>query len=395
MDKYQLYVSDSSYFSGKLEAYVRYKGLPHDRHEISINTMREVILPATGLIKVPVMQCPDGRWLKDTTPMIQWLDGQHPEPPVYPAEAAARFIALLVEDYADEWMWRPAMYYRWAFPDSHRLRRARLGAELAHGTIHSGWLIGWYFRWRQYLVFVLGDGVRAHNRAAVEAVYHRTLHELTALLEDRPFLLGERPSIVDFAFFGSMFRHYALDPHPAKIMVDTAPAVWAWVARVWNARAQREGRGALGDFAPKAWDAIFGDIAREYLPYLDRNAAAYASGDRRFDLHLPGGDPETLYPRMPVVRYRVACRSQLLKAWHALDAGAQARVRERLGESGIAAWLESAQDVDAGLDAEFVLPLAQRYPQARGLHGLRMYAGTPWDLPAPPIKNDLPPRPKP
>lgn len=379
--RYQLYVSDSSYFSGKLEAYLRYKGIAHDRHEVSVKTMREVILPNTGLIKVPVMQCPDGRWLKDTTPMIQWLDAQHPAAPVYPQDAAARFIALLVEDYADEWMWRPAMYYRWAFPDSHRLRRARLGHELAEGTLHPGWLMGWYFRWRQYLVFVRGDGVRAHNRAAVEAVYHRTLRELSALLEERPFLLGARPSIVDFAFFGSMFRHYALDPHPAKIMVDTAPAVWAWVARVWNAQAAREGAGALEDFNDQVWDGLFADIAGEYLPYLDDNAQAYAKRLARFDLRL-GKD---CYPSMPVVRYRVACRGQLLNAFRALDAGARQRVRERLGKSGIAAWLASAEDVDAGLDAEFVLPLSRRYPPARGWHGLKLYAGTPWDLPAPPI----------
>ena len=386
MTPYQLYVSDSSYFSGKLEGYLRYKGIAHDRHEISINTMRNVILPATGFMKVPVMQCPDGRWLKDTTPMIQWLDRQHPQPSVYPEDPAARFIALLVEDYADEWMWRPAMYYRWRFADSHRLRRARLGHELAEGTLHSSWLMGWYFRWRQYWVFVRGDGVRPHNEPAVQEVYHRTLRELSALLEMRPFLLGTRPSIVDFAFFGSMFRHYALDPYPAKIMVDTAPAVWAWVARVWNARAAREGGGTLEDFPATEWQPLFADILREYLPYLDDNAKAYAKKLKRFDLTLPrhpreGGDP-VLYPSMPVVRYRVACRSQLLKAWHALDAGARANAAQKLG--GIAAWFEAAQDVDAGLDDEFVLPLAQRYPEARGLYGLRMYQGTPWDLPAPP-----------
>ena len=381
MNRYQLYVSDSSYFSGKLEAFVRYKGIAHDRHEINVTAMREVILPNTGLIKVPVMQCPDGRWLKDTTPMMAWLDREHPQAGIYPADPAARFLAELIEDYADEWMWRPAMYYRWAFPDSHRFRRSRLGHELAAGTLHPAFLMGWYFRWRQYFVFVRGDGVRAHNRAAVEANYHRTLRELGAILEDRPFLSGTRPGIADFAFFGSMFRHYALDPHPAKIMVDTAPAVWAWVARVWNARADREGAGALEDFSASAWDAIFRDIAVEYAPYLDANARAYAQGAKRFDLTLP----DATYPSMPVVRYRVACRSRILRAFLALDPFARTKVGQRLAASGVAQWLESARDIDAGLDAEFVMPLERRYPPARGLHGLRMYQGTPWDLPKPPI----------
>lgn len=387
MSRYKAYVSDSSYYSGKLEACLRYKGIAHERVEINVDTMRQLILPATGFMKVPAMQCPDGRWLKDTTPMIQWLDRQHPRHPVYPDDAATRFLALLVEDYADEWLWRPAMYYRWQFPDSHRLRRARLGHELAAGTVHPGWLMGWYFRWRQYLVFVRGDGVRRDNRAHVEALYHRTLRQLSALLQERPFLLGGRPSIVDFAFFASMFRHFALDPHPAKIMVDTAPAVWEWVARVWNARGERYGAGALEDFSAAAWDDILASIAAEYLPYLDANAAAWARGAARFDLVLG----EARYPRLPVVRYRVACRGQLRQAWRALDAAARGRVERRLAASGIARWLATAPDVDAGLDAEFELPLSQRYPEARGLYGIRLFGkGTPWDLPAQPVRRGRP-----
>src|SRR4051812_13877580 len=124
---YKLYVSDSSYYSGKLEAYLRYKGIAHERIEIDMNVLRSTILPATGFMKVPVMRCADGRWLKDTTPMIQWLDRAHPQYPIYPEDPATRFMSLLVEDYADEWMWRPAMYYRWQFADSHILRRHRLG----------------------------------------------------------------------------------------------------------------------------------------------------------------------------------------------------------------------------------------------------------------------------
>jgi glutathione S-transferase len=385
---YKTYVSDSSYFSGKLEAFLRYKEIPHERIEINVDILRKVILPATGFMKVPVMQCPEslgGRWLKDTTPMLQWLDRAHPQYPIYPEDPAARFIALLVEDYADEWLWRPAMYYRWRFADSHMLRRHRLGHELAAGTVHPAWLMGWYFRWRQYLVFVRGDGVRAHNEHHLQAIYRRTLSQLSRLLASRPFLLGARPGIVDFAFFGPMFRHFALDPNPAKLMVDTAPAVWEWVARVWNARGSRlHGGAALEDFSSPDWEEVFAGIASEYLPYLDANAHAYAAGDKRFDFSLPGAS----YPRLPVVRYRVACRSQLLQAFRALDAAAQQRVRARLDASGIGPWLAAAADVDAGLDSEFQLPLARRYPAARGWYGLRrFFRGTPWDLPAAPLAD--------
>ncbi|HUS25244.1 MAG TPA: glutathione S-transferase family protein [Candidatus Binatia bacterium] len=384
---YKAYVSDVSYYSGKLEAFLHYKEIPHQRVEINTRVMREVLLPATGMMKVPAMQCPDGRWLKDTTPMLRWLDAQHPQASIYPADPATRFIALLVEDYADEWLWRPAMHYRWSFADSHRLLRHRLGRELSATTLHPASLIGWYMRWRQYLVFVRGDGVRAHNRGAVEALYLRTLDQLTALLRERPFLLGTRPSIVDFGYFASMFRHFALDPASARVMVDRAPAVYAWVARLWNARANRDGAGRLEDFSAAAWDAVLGEIGTDYLPYLDANAQAYARGARRFDLALR----DARYPRMPVVRYRVACREQLLKEYAALDPAARVSVDQRLRASGVAGWLAQAKPIASGLDREFVMPLAQRYPPARGWYGLRLYRGTPWDIPAPPIDPQGPP----
>jgi glutathione S-transferase len=374
------YVSDVSYYSGKLEAYLRYAQIAHRRVEINTRILRDTILPATGYMKVPCMQCPDGRWLKDTTPMIAWLDARHAAPSIYPADPAQRFLALLVEDYADEWLWRPAMYYRWNFADSHALLRRRLGRDLAAGTWHSPMLLGWFMRWRQYRVYVRGDGVRRHNEAAVQALYARTLTQLEALLAGRRFLLGERPSIVDFAYFASMFRHFALDPHSAKQMVDTAPAVYAWVGRVWAARADRDrdrDRG-LESFDDPAWGAVFAEIGRDYLRYLDTNARAYAEGRKHVDLQLD----DARYPRMPVVRYRVACREQLLKAWHALDAGAQHAVCIRTAASGIAAWLQTAAPIPAGLDAEFALPLQQRYPETAWF-GLRAMRGTPWDMPRP------------
>lgn len=380
MAPYTLYVSDVSYYSGKLEAFLRYRGIEHRRVCINTPIMRQVILPATGVMKVPCMRTDDGRWLKDSTPMMAWLDAQHPGPTIYPEAPATHFLSLLLEDYADEWLWRPAMHYRWSFADSHRLLRRRLGDELGHGLRYPKWLVGWYMRWRQYLVFVRGDGVRRNNRTHVEAIYHDTLRQLSALLTQHPFLQGERPGIVDFAFFASMFRHFALDPASAKIMVARAPAVYAWVARVWNASSARLLTAPMGDFGAAAWDAVFEQLSRQYLPYLDANAQAYADGRKRFS-HATDG---VSYPKLPVVRYRVACRERLLSGYRALSAAQRRTVQARLPDSA-AQWLESAANIPSGLEREFDLPLAQHYPAARGWYGLKLLSGTPWDLPAAPL----------
>jgi len=68
------YVADMSYFSGKMEAYLRYKEIPFERRVVDMKVMRDEVLPASGLMKVPVIRMANGQWLKDTTPMIEWLD---------------------------------------------------------------------------------------------------------------------------------------------------------------------------------------------------------------------------------------------------------------------------------------------------------------------------------
>ena len=72
----------------------------------------------------------DGRWMTDTTPMIAWLEERHPDPAVIPPAEPLRFAALLIEDFGDEWLWRPAMHYRWSHAADRALVSRGLAAEL-------------------------------------------------------------------------------------------------------------------------------------------------------------------------------------------------------------------------------------------------------------------------
>jgi glutathione S-transferase len=112
-----------SYFTGKLEAVLRFKELPYQR--ISTPPGRG-LARKTGVAQVPAVRLADGCWITDTTPMIAWLDERFPEHRVIPEDPVLAFVSRLVEDYADEWLWRPAMHYRWNYPQDayHRLRPA-------------------------------------------------------------------------------------------------------------------------------------------------------------------------------------------------------------------------------------------------------------------------------
>ena len=129
---HHLYGAKISYFTGKLEAYLRYKEIPFEFVPLGPRHMARV-RKETGASQMPALELPDGRWLTDTTPTIGWLETQHPEPAVIPADPLQAFVSRLVEDYADEWMWRPAMHYRWSYTaDARALSRSIVGYIRRH-----------------------------------------------------------------------------------------------------------------------------------------------------------------------------------------------------------------------------------------------------------------------
>lgn len=373
MSRYRVYLSDVSYFSGKLEGALRAKRIGYERVCITPDVLLDDVLPNTGWMKVPAVRRDDGLWLCDTTPLLRWLDAEHPQRTLIPPDPYRAFLSALIEDYCDEWQWRPAMFWRWAYPDNARYLGSRLGAELSHGTLHPAWAMGLYFRKRQQRIFLRGDGVCARNFDAVAALYPKALAWLESLLADRRYLLGDRPSLVDLAWFGPMFRHYAQDPRPAALMAATAPHVWAWVARLWNSGAEDWSEASLDDFGDAAWDAIFHDLGNAYLPYLLDNAAACARGVRHFDGRYGG----IAYPHLPAVRYRARCLATLRAGYAALDTATRDRVDARLAGSGIIEALRApAVAAVPVIDSALAGP-----PRRLGLaQRLRFYfTGTPWN----------------
>lgn len=323
-----VYGSTASYFTGKLEGYLRAKGVPYRLEPFSDENMRRCAAH-TGVVQIPQVECPDGSWLVDTTLIIEHFERVVPEPAISPRDPAVAFVSRLIEDYGDEWLWRPAMHYRWSFPETARLMGAWLAEHLADRSAPR-WLKRRFWRRRQYRTFVAGDGVTAETRAVVEASYLETLTALEPIFERRPYVLGPRPTEADYGLFGPLFRHFSCDPAPARILREQAPGVLEWVARIWNLRPERFESQPLPERVPQDLGGILDAIAQVYLPYLSANAAAYASGEDRVRYRVRG------VPFVePVKPYRVWCRDRLQRELAGLDGSARAEVERVLGREGV------------------------------------------------------------
>ena len=345
----RVYGSRISYFTGKLESYLRYRGLPYELLPTYAHA-REV-MAGTGSTQMPAIRLEDGRWASDTTPLLAWLDARDGAPSIYPDDPALRFVALLVEDYADEWLWRPAMHYRW----SHRLDRDHASGLLADEQMTRIRVPRALKRLavvrRQRGGFVKGDGVSARTRKHVEAGYITALNRLEAIFHRRTFLLGDAPSIADFGMIGPMLRHFAQDPTPADIMRSRAPRVYEWVARMWNTRAVDRATEWIA-----AIDASLAELMREvcetHLVQLRENAIAAAAGKRRFGEVVQG----VRYENLPVGRYRVWCLEALRREWASLGDTARDGLRPFLVGPGASVLWDTTTPLGSGYDPDRQAP---------------------------------------
>jgi glutathione S-transferase len=324
-----VYGTDCSYYTGKLEAYLRAKGVAYRLEPFSDSNLRRCA-SHTGVMQIPQVECPDGTWLVDTTLIIEHFETRQPEPALRPTVPAVAFVSLLLEDYADEWLWRPAMHYRWSFPETARLMSAWLAEHLAERRVPK-WLKRQFWLRRQYGTFVKGDGVSPETRGVVEASYLGTLEALEGIFRSRPYVLGERPTEADFGFFASMFRHFCSDPTPGRVMRERAPAVHEWVARMWNGRPERFANAPLPSALPGDLAPLLDAVRSAYLPYLDANARAYADGSARVRYQVQGVTFDE-----PVKPYRVWCRDRLRRRLVDLDARDLAELERELGRATLA-----------------------------------------------------------
>lgn len=342
-----LYGLGCSYYTGKLQAYLQTRGIPYRFEELDRGQFRECG-KATGIVQLPCVQKPDGDWLTDTTTILEHFEEQeNTGPPLRPEEPSTAFASLLLEDFFDEWYWRPALYYRWAFAEDARLMGDVLARTLLRDVPLPLRLRRWFVIFRQRRVYLKRDGVTQRTAPSIEALYLDTLHALDAIFARRPFLLGERPCEADFGLFGPFFRHFFCDPTSGALMREHAPHVAHWVTRLWKTRPSDLTGAPAPSAIPDDLDFFFDLISRDYLPYLAANAQAFAAGRDTVRYRAQGVEWE-----IPVAPYRVECFNALKRRFAALSPELAARIADRLGPAAIDLLNAPATEMPAQTDGQ-------------------------------------------
>ena len=77
-----------------------FKGVPYERVDYQVGTGEEELKQQTGQVQVPVLEL-EGRWLSDSTTILNWLEEQHPQPALMPQSDKERAEVMLWEELMD------------------------------------------------------------------------------------------------------------------------------------------------------------------------------------------------------------------------------------------------------------------------------------------------------
>ncbi len=322
MSDYILYGSQASLFTGKVRAYMNWKGVDFEERAVNETIMKTVILPHVGWAVVPVIQTKDGRIIQDSWDIMTEIEAASPVPPLMPDGPVQRFASLLIQLYGDQWLTLPAMHYRWNYNEEWVLTQfGQSAAPDAPAEQHYsiGKKIGERFR-----AMVPMLGVTESTIAGIESSYEAFLSEFSAHLEHYDFVFGARPSLADFALCGPLYAHLYRDPASREIMERVAPRVAQWVRRIISAQSNGGDTAGLvaGDVIPDSLFALLRRHSAEHLPVLEATNDLFtawcetaASGDAvprmlgTVPFHVDGCDGQTIARSFSLFRLQAALDS--------------------------------------------------------------------------------------
>jgi glutathione S-transferase len=179
-------------FCGKIRKVLAFKGLTYSVVEYAgLRALKASRLSSAG--KLPVLDYAGERF-QDSSLIARMLDQRHPTPALLPREPAARHLAHLLEDWADESLYWYELWARFCDP----VARDRSVALLCAGrpgferfVVKLG--VGRYRR------AAVAQGLGRYPKAHVLAELHAHLRALEGRLECAAWLTGAEPSIADIA----------------------------------------------------------------------------------------------------------------------------------------------------------------------------------------------------
>ena len=323
-------------YSNKMLFYLRYRRIPF-RWIMMHSSEERGTKHASGPLLLPKIVWPDNSVQNDSTFLVERLEREYAARSCYPKDKGLTFLALLLEDFADEFLTKCMYHYRWVHDPLYAgkgIAMQQQGLLSASDKVVAKF--GSNVQKRQ--VGRLGIvGSNPVTGPAIEQFYEEFLQTLDKHFRSgHPYVLGTRPSVADFAILGQLHPMIQLDPNTSHITRTVSPRVCSW----YSYCADLSGLSVLDESkgwfdASKPLPDTFIDllklVGKWYVPYLIANDSAFKGGRKSFEIELNDGN---ISWKQPTFKYQSKCLEWLRGKYLALSSFDKSRIDMALNCTG-------------------------------------------------------------
>ena len=230
MSEITLYGSSLSLYTGRARSYLIKAGLPY-RETVPVSQhYQEQVLPKMGGHRsVPVIETEQGEVIRDGAAIIDHYEGKSGQR-FSPSTPKQKTLSLLFDVIGAEGLLRPAMHYRWNFPEEN----------LEFLTFHFQCYIPPHLDKKTSAEKQMDKmrnagenfGAVPTTYELVESLYCTLIEKLDCHFAQYPYLFGGKPSIGDFGMIAPLFAHLGRDPKSIRLMQTRAVRLFRWVERM-------------------------------------------------------------------------------------------------------------------------------------------------------------------
>jgi hypothetical protein len=325
-------------YSCKMRAYLTYKGYPFVWLVPTLRDMNKIPGLASPKVSIiPILYLPQENYEIahiDSTFLMKKLEALGDgSPTISPQTPAISFLSDFVEDFADEWLTKAMMHYRWTYQDDIMKASTLIafGPDATQPGAETTWLAN-YFAKRQISRLESVIGLKPEQSPLVERSFLNVVRLVDKIIEQTPFLFGNRPTSGDFGLFGQFSQLVLFDPTPSKLVLSQSPRVSCWTQNF-------EDLSLLGSSpSPETqWPTQLKDLSQHqlellrylvliYLPFLKANAQALLSSQPTFTCRIDGTEwTQNVFP------YQGKCLKVLLDNFQKLPKEDQVFLRDEIG----------------------------------------------------------------
>lgn len=311
---YSLYAIPHSLYSGRARSYLIKNGISFQEFSSGHESFKAEILPEAKLATVPCLRTEDGQVIRDGAAIIEYFESRNGRP-CQPKTPQQRVVSGLFDLIGAEGLLRPAMHYRWNFPEENLafLHYHFYNAQREHPDREAK--TQYMMDKMRYAAMIFG--VNDDSIDLVETLYMEFLLALDKHFQQYPYLLGWKPCIGDFGLLAPLYAHLGRDPKPLRIMQQQALHVYRWVERMNRVHQDASEYYQAGsdylvdDQVPETLLAVLRVIAEDLVP--ETLAAAHSINDWLAENSVASGERASRYLGKNDSKCRFVVRGQSLE----------------------------------------------------------------------------------